>query len=264
MSRKPHTRKPKALPQSEVVDNVGATKVDHPVFGQPHPTPDPAKFAVKHPSDNPAYKEIDKLNAAHKLAPLPFPAPRGVPEPRLTLAAVLGVSDATLQKQINANGQIVFHAAGDTGSTRGPKDQNLVADKMVSDFTDDDKGKPLFFFHLGDVIYSFGEGQYYYDQFYEPYRDYPAPIVALAGNHDGMVAPGTKATTLAAFLENFCVPNLKWRRKPAGFRAPLKFSPVCSSRSKRRRSASWRFIAIPWKIPASSPTEISETPNSNS
>jgi hypothetical protein len=173
MTRKPHTRKPKAVPQSEVVDNVGATKVDHPVFGQPHPTPDPAKFAVKHPSGNPAYQEIDKLNAAHKLSPLPFPAPRGVPEPRLTLAAVLGVS-------------------GDTGSTRGPKDQNLVADKMVSDFTDDDKGKPLFFFHLGDVIYSFGEGQYYYDQLYEPYRDYPAPIVALAGNHDGMVAPGVR------------------------------------------------------------------------
>jgi hypothetical protein len=64
--------------------------------------------------------------------------------------------------------------------------------------------KPLFFFHLGDVIYSFGEGQYYYDQFYEPYRNYPAPIIALAGNHDGMVAPGTNASTLAAFLENFC------------------------------------------------------------
>jgi hypothetical protein len=41
-------------------------------------------------------------------------------------------------------------------------------------------------------------------QFYEPYRDYPAPIVALAGNHDGMVAPGTNAATLAAYLENFC------------------------------------------------------------
>jgi Calcineurin-like phosphoesterase len=88
---------------------------------------------------------------------------------------------------------------------RGPKDQSLVADKMVSDFSDYDvEDRPLFFFHLGDVIYSFGEGEYYYDQFYEPYRDYPAPIVALAGNHDGMVAPGTKVATLAAFLENFC------------------------------------------------------------
>jgi hypothetical protein len=208
-----------------VVDNVGATKVDHPVFGQPHPTPDPAKFAIKHPSDNPAYQEIDKLNAAHKLAPRPFPAPRGVPEPRLTLAAVLGVSDATLQKQINANGQIVFHAAADTGSTRGPKDQNLVADKMVSDFTDDDKGKPLFFFHLADVICSFGEGQYYYDQFYEPYRDYPAPIVAVAGNHDGMLAPGTKATTLAAFLENFCAPEFEVAPEAGGLSRTAQIQP---------------------------------------
>src|ERR1700733_12306694 len=102
MSRRPHPRKPKTPPQSESIDNVGATKVDHPTFGQPHPTPDPTKFVVKHPSDNPAYKQIDKLNAEHKLAPLPFPAPRGLPEPKLTLAQVLDVAEADLQKQIKA------------------------------------------------------------------------------------------------------------------------------------------------------------------
>ncbi len=225
MTRKPQTRKPKHAPQSETIDNVGATKVDHPAFAQPQPTPDPTKFVVKHPSDNPVYKEIDKLNAEHKLEPLPFPAPRGVPEPRLTLAAVLGVSDATLQKQINSNAQIVFHATGDTGSTRGPTDQNLVADKMVSDFTDDDKDRPLFFLHLGDVIYSFGEGQYYYDQFYEPYRDYPAPIVALGGNHDGMVAPGTKVTTLAAFLVNFCATEFEVAPEAGGLSRTAQIEP---------------------------------------
>ena len=151
--------------------------------------------------------------------------PAGVPEPRLALAAVLGVSATALQNQINANGQIVFHATGDTGSTRGPKDQNLVADKMVGDFTDDVKDKPLFFFHLGDVIYSFGEGQYYYDQFYEPYRDYPAPIVALAGNHDGMVAPGTTATTLAAFLENFCAADFEVAPEAGGLSRTAQTQP---------------------------------------
>ncbi len=30
MTRKPHTRKPKAAPKSEVLDNVGATELDHP------------------------------------------------------------------------------------------------------------------------------------------------------------------------------------------------------------------------------------------
>jgi hypothetical protein len=80
---------------------------------------------------------------------------------------------------------------------------------MVSDFTDEGQHVPLFFLHLGDVIYSFGEGKYYYDQFYEPYRNYPGPIVALAGNHDGMVAPGTKTPTLEAFLENFCASDFE-------------------------------------------------------
>jgi len=205
MARKPRGRKPKAPPATEPIDNVGATELDSPVFGQPAPTPDPTQFEVKHPSDNPIYKQIDALNRAHKLAPLPFPAPRGLPEPRLSLAEVLNVQQADLENQIKTNKQLVFHSTGDTGSTRGPTDQNLVADKLVSDFSDYDvQDRPLFFFHLGDVIYSFGEAQYYYDQFYEPYRNYPAPIIALAGNHDGMVAPGTKVATLAAFLENFC------------------------------------------------------------
>jgi hypothetical protein len=76
---------------------------------------------------------------------------------------------------------------------------------MVSDYTDADPANvPAFLYHLGDVVYSFGEAKYYYDQFYEPYRDYPAPIFAIPGNHDGMVAPNTTAASLQAFLANFC------------------------------------------------------------
>src|SRR5580692_4224087 len=196
------TRKPRAGRPQDVTGS-GPRLLGKPVFAQPQPTPDPKEFETKHPSDNPTYKQIDALNREHRLAPLPFPAPRDLPEPRLTLAAVLGENETKLQKRLAANGQIVFHAVGDTGSTRGPENQNLVSDKMVNDFTDEDQERPMFFFHLGDVIYSFGEAKYYYDQFYEPYRDYPAPIVALAGNHDGMVPPETSAITLAAFLENF-------------------------------------------------------------
>jgi hypothetical protein len=225
MTRKPQSRKPKAPPQSEMVNNTGPTAVSHPVFAQPEPTADPTKFEIKHPSDNPAFKRIDELNREHKLAPLPFPAPRDLPEPRLTLGAVLGDNEASVQRRISTNGQIVFHAVGDTGSTRGPESQNLVADKMVSDFTDDDKERPLFFFHLGDVIYSFGEARYFYDQFYEPYRDYPAPILAIAGNHDGMVAPGTNATTLAAFLENFCAPEFEVTPEAGGLSRTALIQP---------------------------------------
>ena len=202
--RRPKSAPPKSAPKTPPIDNTSPTDIGHPLFAQPQPTPDPTKFKVRHPSDNPAYKQIDQFNAAHKLKALPFPAPRDLPEPQLSLADILGASADAINHLVKQKGQLVFHAAGDTGNTRGPGDQNLVADKMISDFSDDEVHKPLFFFHLGDVIYSFGEGQYYYDQFYEPYRNYPAPIVALAGNHDGMVAPGTNASTLTAFLENFC------------------------------------------------------------
>src|SRR6185437_8158005 len=96
-------------------------------------------------------------------------------------------------------------SVGDSGNTRGPKDEGIVADKMVSDYQDaDPKNVPSFFYHLGDIIYSFGEADYYYDQFYDPWRDYPAPIFAIPGNHDGMVAPGSTTPSLQAFLDNFC------------------------------------------------------------
>jgi Calcineurin-like phosphoesterase len=219
MARKPHSGKPQGENQSD------PRALGKPVFAQPLPTDDPKKFEVKHPSDGAAYKQIDELNREHKLAALPFPAPRDLPEPKLTLAATLGANAGTLQKQMAANGQIVFHATGDTGSTRGPESQNLVADKMVNDFTDEDTEKPSFFFHLGDVIYSFGEGQYYYDQFYEPYRDYPAPIIAIAGNHDGMVAPSTNATSLAAFLENFCATEFDVAPEAGGLSRTTQIQP---------------------------------------
>ena len=76
---------------------------------------------------------------------------------------------------------------------------------MTSDFHEANPADvPSFFYQLGDVVYYFGESQYYYDQFYEPYRGYPAPIFAIAGNHDGVVYSNDPAPTLDAFLRNFC------------------------------------------------------------
>jgi hypothetical protein len=224
MPRQPRRRSARAS-QPGPVDNTQPRQIGHPVFGQPQPTPDPEQFQVKHPSDNPIYKKIDELNREHKLKPLPFPLPSGLPEPKLALADVLGVSAASLQRTVAANKQIVFHAVGDTGNVRGPKDQDLVTDKLVSDFGDEEDDRPLFLFHLGDVVYSFGEGQYYYDQFYEPYRDYPAPIVAIAGNHDGMVPPGSKAKTLAAFIENFCAKGFQATPEAGGLSRTAQIQP---------------------------------------
>jgi len=185
-------RSPRSAPQS-------STAVV-PFFGQPQPTPDPTRFVVPHPSDNSKYALVNK----HLLQP--FPVSRGnSTDPVLTLADALGSDGPAAAKSIAAAGQIVFHCVGDTGSVRGPASQSLVADKMVADFTEADPASvPHFFYHLGDVVYSFGEARYYYDQFYEPYRDYPAPIFAIPGNHDGLVFNGDRDQTLEAYLRNFC------------------------------------------------------------
>ena len=170
-----------------------------PIFAQPTPSPDPIGF-VDTTSDSGDYKLNDpKLQE-------PIPAARGgAAEPILMLAEVLGTAGASKAATIQQSGQIVFHSVGDTGSVKGPEKQSLVADKMVSDFAETDPADvPSFFFHLGDVIYNFGEGEYYYDQFYAPYREYPAPILAIPGNHDGVVYRTDPAPTLAAFLRNFC------------------------------------------------------------
>lgn len=167
-----------------------------PVFAQPKPSPDPTGF--KDPVTDTKFQAIATLE--------PVPQPRGgAVEPVVTLAEVYGSGGAAKVAAIQKAGQIVFHSVGDTGSVVGPVTQSLVADKMVSDFNEAIAADvPSFLFHLGDVVYYFGEGTYYYDQFFAPCRDYPAPILAIAGNHDGVVYPKDPAPTLAAFLENFC------------------------------------------------------------
>lgn len=197
----------------------------HPVFAQPQPTADPTVFRIPHPSDDAAYKEIDKLNAEHKLFPLPFPAPRGGVEPQLSLAEVFGGNTGAVDT-VTASGQLVFHALGDCGNTAGPATQNEVADKMTADFAEPNAAEiPQFALLLGDVVYSFGESKYYYDQFYEPYRNYPAPILACAGNHDGMVSPEAHAKSLAAFLRNFCAQEFVVTPEAGGLTRTAQIQP---------------------------------------
>ena len=229
MARAPQHRRRRPAPETPSVqptDNTDPTPMEAPVFAQPQPTADPTQFRIKHPSDDAAYKTIDALNAQHKLDPIRFPAPRGGTEPVLTLAQVLGKTGDDVVNAITKAGQLVFHAVGDTGSVKGPENISLVADKMIADFDEEAPTNiPHFFFHLGDVIYNFGETQYYYDQFYEPYREYPAPIIAIAGNHDGMVAPGTNAVTLAAFLNNFCATEFEIQPEAGGLSRTAQIQP---------------------------------------
>jgi hypothetical protein len=67
---------------------------------------------------------------------------------------------------------------------------------------------PRFFFHLGDVVYFYGERREYFPQFFEPYEPYTAPIFAIPGNHDGdLVNPDGRVHSLTAFVRNFCAPT---------------------------------------------------------
>ena len=115
----------------------------------------------------------------------------------MDLATVIG---ATAAQKIESAGQIVFHTVGDTGSTHSPQFQFAVADAMAEDLA----SGAAFFYHLGDVVYYFGQDQYYFEQFYDPYRNYQAPIFAIPGNHDGALFSGETANSLDAFVANFC------------------------------------------------------------
>ncbi|MBV8899525.1 MAG: metallophosphoesterase [Verrucomicrobia bacterium] len=212
-SHSTHRRTPSAAGTSSNPGNSEPIPTGGPQFAEPTPTPDPTHFTVQHGSDTQAYKILDSEKGLLKACP--FPAVEGVAEPVLNLAQVLGAQGAQVVADIQKAGQIVFHSVGDTGNVKGPHTQELVADKMVADFDErDPRDVPSFFYHLGDVVYSFGEAEYYYDQFYDPYRDYPAPIFAVPGNHDGMVAPNTSTPTLQAFLQNFCTDGQPPHRTP--------------------------------------------------
>jgi kumamolisin len=172
------------------------------LFADPGPAgADENAFQVDNTSDqyyqSPYYK-------SHEKQLQPIPAPRVSP-PRIELAKVLG--EAPLAPYLAAK-QITFHAAGDTGPSepRHIKTAAGVADAMVEDLqTPTDERAPAFLFHLGDVVYSFGEHQYYYDQFYEPFHAYDRPIFAIPGNHDGFPSEESEnENSLFAFQRNFC------------------------------------------------------------
>ena len=181
------------------------------LYADPKPTPTETAFQVDNTSSN-YYNSVYYLR--HKSEVQPIPPRRTGALPYLKLTDFI---PSDLAAAINSAGKIVFHAVGDTGAAKVSKVQTAataiaheaaVADAMVADIQTGGANGPAFFFHLGDVIYNFGEAQYYYDQFYEPYREYDRPIFAIPGNHDGMVFGSSSAApqvpTLAAFLTNFC------------------------------------------------------------
>jgi Calcineurin-like phosphoesterase len=157
-------------------------------FGDPDLTPDNFSGFSKQDLDPDAAQQA--IGGAE-----PFPAARSTTP--VDLASVVG---ASVTQGIEKAGKIVFHAVGDTGGVHSPQFQFAVADAMAADSS----SGAAFFYHLGDVVYYFGQDQYYFEQFYDPYRNYNAPIFAIPGNHDGAVFKGDPEKTLGAFLANFC------------------------------------------------------------
>jgi hypothetical protein len=157
-------------------------------FGDPDLTPDNfSSFSKQEISADTAAKGLSQLE--------PIPKVRSTTP--MDLASVIGTDVA--QKIQNA-GKITFHTVGDTGGIHNPEYQFAVADAMAGDIANG----ASFWYHLGDVVYYFGQEQYYFEQFYDPYRDYNAPIFAIPGNHDGAVYTGETGKSLDAFVGNFC------------------------------------------------------------
>lgn len=129
---------------------------------------------------------------------LALPEPSGKYPYRMDLKTVLGESSKE---------RLILHMLGDTGSVRNTDFQKVVVAKMIEQFNDDDReNNPMFLYHLGDIVYNFGEACEYPRQFFEAYSAYPAPVFAIAGNHDSDVNPDSAEpySSLQSFCSVFC------------------------------------------------------------
>jgi hypothetical protein len=193
------------MPKSNLTGPAGQ------LYADPKPSLDEDAFQVNNTSAA-YYNSPFYLANKNKVQPIPPRRMGALPNLDLTNFLPSQIMDA-----IGAAKSITFHSVGDTGAAKvsvvqsastAIAEEAAVADAMAKDVQAGGANGPAFFFHLGDVVYNFGEAQYYYDQFYEPFREYDRPIFAIPGNHDGMVFGSTSSApqvpTLAAFLTNFC------------------------------------------------------------
>jgi len=126
------------------------------VFADPGTGNDPIRPFK--PDDDSAVRNYPFVaNFAKHGVPEPVPAPRGGTFPLMSLKQVMGQA-AT--KAIRDSGQMVFHAVGDTGAPAQSKlpNETDVANLMLEDFRNVPKEeRPAFYYHLGDVVYYYGE-----------------------------------------------------------------------------------------------------------
>jgi Calcineurin-like phosphoesterase len=186
-------KKPSSAPTPAV--NPTSTSFSKERFAHPFFVPAP-------PADRQPVNGLKRMTDWSKLhlGPLP-PLARGG---KMVLSEIIGAAGA---KEIQALGEIRFHALGDTGVGTAHEAQQ-VADEMATDFKPSAGGlNPAFLFHLGDVIYGNDKENHYGERFYSPYKRYPGKILAIPGNHDGEVKAPADDPSLSAFRANFCAAN---------------------------------------------------------
>jgi len=149
-----------------------------------------------------AHGGVHALSAQEDTKFEPLPDPLGAPPYHYDLETVLPGITETAKKL----GHLTFHTVGDTGGIKNGDYQDLVAAQMKEDLNGPDAQKPRFFYHLGDVVYYNGEVGDYYDQFYEPYDHYDAPIISIPGNHDGDPVNSSQ-TSLDGWVRYFMTPK---------------------------------------------------------
>lgn len=151
-------------------------------------------FNARKKYDRPIVK-LYEPDDSYKIQPLP--APTGHYPYRLNIEKLAEVP----------KDKFSFNMVGDTGGIDNPDGQKKIAEQMCKQISHNDTaGQPAFLYHLGDVVYHFGEAEQYDRQFFTPYKHYNRPIFAIAGNHDTDVNPASKKPykSLDAFSAVFC------------------------------------------------------------
>lgn len=108
---------------------------------------------------------------------------------------------------IEDNRKLIFHMVGDTGSSDTSNHIQPIVNHMTAQHLNAECcEKPSFLYHLGDIVYHYGEAEQYDEQFLTPFEQYPAPIYAIAGNHDSDVNPHSEDAyeSLEGFYTTFC------------------------------------------------------------
>jgi len=133
--------------------------------------------------------------------PLPPPPPR---ELTLSLEQIAPLE----HERVSKAGQMSLHIVGCSGNDPAIEVSSL-AEEMSR------QRETSFLYHLGDITYveegtAGNQRRLYNQQLLRPFSHYPAPIVAIAGNHDGKGASRKNRSAAETFMANFCADEASW------------------------------------------------------